>query len=166
MSNYRRANNAWTEDYLFLRRGCERRLPYYDRRLIEFSLQLPFWFKTKFDQNGSRMHKLFAIEAMREILPESIRQRRYKTSYNTLFFGGVRAVLDELLVGPLRMSQIGLVDERLFREYANRLQMGQRPALDQMECAIALEWWLRNVEGGLDLGQGSYSRESALFRVD
>ena len=71
-------------DFYFNRHSLEIRHPYRDRRLIEFALALPAYQLFK-----RGLYKHILRNAMRGILPESIRTSHVSTSYMPLFFRGI-----------------------------------------------------------------------------
>ena len=66
------------------RHSLELRHPFRDRRLVEYVLRLPAYQLLHYGQ-----YKLVLRNAMRGLLPESIRTRAYPTSLATLFYRGV-----------------------------------------------------------------------------
>ena len=106
----------------FVRRGVERLDPLADRRLVELSLAFPS------DQLGrpGRPRRVLR-NAVRELLPESIRERRDKTNFFELFERGMRD------------REIGTIREILRDPEILRREIVRRDWLDE-QLAPGAEW--------------------------
>lgn len=120
--------------------GIVHRMPFLDRRLVEFSLHLPTHLLS---WRGKR--RIILREAMRGLMPEEVRTRTTKATFIELERRGVaREVqkIEQLLTSP-RLEALGLVSIEQVRfaitAYQNR---EPAPALN-FRHALTLEAWLR-----------------------
>jgi asparagine synthase (glutamine-hydrolysing) len=124
--------------------GVPFRRPFLDRQLVEFVARVPRMMML----HGFRHRGLFR-EAMRGILPEEIRQRRTKASFEIACvetldaMGGLEALAD--LATVERLAGEGLVDARAFQR-AFRQMVKQRERADWLRLwvPLALEAFLRS----------------------
>ena len=72
------------EDRSNARLGLEERHPLYDRRLVEFALALP-----EDRRQRQTLGKVVLRNAMRGLLPESIRTRTSKANFSHVFSGSI-----------------------------------------------------------------------------
>lgn len=125
--------------------GLEPRHPFWDRRLIEFLLTVPPHVKYRFG-----FSKRVLRRAMKGILPENVRNRRYKTNFSSLMDVKTTQSMEvensELLKSPM-LAEMGFVDpeklNRAWSEYkltANDVENERRSAL---WATLTLERWLR-----------------------
>jgi asparagine synthase (glutamine-hydrolysing) len=120
--------------------GIEMRYPFLDRRLVEFSLRLPRVFRTR-----PHARKWIQREALREILPESVRTRRSKAG----IVGRTRwslqrehAVVTDLLRDPI-IAELGYVDRAALRAAIERAVAGDDLLLFEVVRVLSFETWLR-----------------------
>jgi asparagine synthase (glutamine-hydrolysing) len=120
--------------------GIEMRYPFLDRRLVEFSLRLPREFRTR-----PHARKWIQREALRGVLPESVRTRRSK--------GGIagrtrwsldreRGVVADLLRDPI-VTQLGYVDRDALSAAIERARAGDDLLLFEVVRVLSFETWLR-----------------------
>lgn len=126
----------------------ERRLPFFDRRLIEFALALPEEQRWR-----ERETKFVLRKAMRGLLPEVVRQRTSKADFSYLFAETVPALAQRKDVfGELQIAKAGWVDatasHKMFRRMIN-LYVQNDPKY--MSCIwplwmiLGIELWYRNL---------------------
>ncbi len=138
------AGYVWT-DVTVAEYEIEARHPFMDRRLVDFLVSVPADVKYRFGYNKRVLRR-----AMKDILPESVRNRRYKTDFSSLFDAKSTqtevAENTEIFRSPV-LAELGLVDsvqlQQAWSEYlssANRVGSERRTAL---WAAITLEQWLR-----------------------
>jgi len=100
--------------------GIEMRQPFRDRRLVEFALALPP------NQLWRDARSRFAFRnAMKEILPEKVLQRRGKGAfmqlYDAVLAGSQAKEVSALFLDPV-LARLGLVDGRALRTLVERYQ--------------------------------------------
>ncbi|HWZ59325.1 MAG TPA: asparagine synthase-related protein, partial [Gemmatimonadaceae bacterium] len=120
--------------------GIEMRYPFLDRRLVEFSLRLPRAFRTQ-----PYARKWIQREALRGVLPESVRTRRSKAG----IVGRTRwslqrehAVVADLLRDPI-VVDLGYVDHARLRDAIERSVAGDDALLFAVVRVLSFETWLR-----------------------
>jgi asparagine synthase (glutamine-hydrolysing) len=85
--------------------GLEGRHPFEDRRIAEFAVQLP-----ESQRWRGRREKFVLRQAMRGLLPESVRQRSGKGDFTNLFEDAFRLLGGETLFESLAIEPLGWVD--------------------------------------------------------
>jgi asparagine synthase (glutamine-hydrolysing) len=121
----------------------EFRHPLLHRPLVEFMYALPW--ERKLDPD---MDRFLQRQAMQGLLPEAIRRRRGKATFDQPSFEGLRRGrnwLDALTHNP-RLVERGIVDAEGWREAVARARMGSTHCLPQFDAAVTLEIWLRQFE--------------------
>jgi asparagine synthase (glutamine-hydrolysing) len=126
---------------LAVRQGMAFRLPWLDKRLIEFMMAVPT------DQTiRGGLRKIVLRNAMRGILPEKVRTRRGKAYPSALAHRGLRererAKVEDLLTNT-RMAEYGWVLEEPMRKHYARYVAGELESEWPLWQAITLELWLR-----------------------
>jgi asparagine synthase (glutamine-hydrolysing) len=91
--------------------GLEQRHPLRDRRLLEFCFALPEDQRWRQDQT-----KYVLRQAMRGLLPETVRRRLTKADFSHTFPDTFQAIGGENIFDSLTIVSIGWVDERKVRE--------------------------------------------------
>lgn len=127
--------------------GVEPRYPYYDRRLVEFCLSLPFDQKM---QNG--LGRRIIRRALAGTVPESVRTRTTKASLGQSWMDGLARhergrLRDRLVESPEFVNQY--VDADFVADAVDRFAEDSSPSLDDgwaLAKAYAVETWLRNRE--------------------
>ncbi|AKV00802.1 Asparagine synthetase [Labilithrix luteola] len=128
----------------------ERRDPYLDGELIEFVRGLPpYWLLT-----GGRRRGLFR-EAMRGVLPESVRLRDDKAGFEPALARFVSAIGGHQRLRPLAdvryLADLGIVRPRAFEDdfqaFVSSLETSD--AWSTVWPALAVESFLRSRDGGL-----------------
>lgn len=126
---------------LYLNEGCvEIRYPFFDRRLVEFILAIPFDQKVRPWETRSILRR-----AMVGTLPEMIRLRRSKSGPDEAFHRALNrewAWLGEMMQEPL-VSAYGYIDRKALKEnlYRGRHGIDTGPLLR----VLCLEFWLRSL---------------------
>jgi len=117
--------------------GMEGRLPFFDRRLVEFALAIPEGQRWLGDQT-----KFVLREAMRGLLPESIRQRRTKGTYTHL----VKDSISRQCIGgtfpSLRLAADGYVNPDAVQEMYERYRQGDESTISSLWSVLAVERWM------------------------
>jgi asparagine synthase (glutamine-hydrolysing) len=121
--------------------SIESRLPFLDYRLVEYTAGLPLGQKMR---NG--WTKFILRQAMKEVIPEKIRQRKSKLGFSTPeelwlkenLFKSISSVLKE----PIFIAEYA--DKKLIRNYTNREFFGKKQiAMDIISRFYILELWGR-----------------------
>lgn len=103
--------------------GLEYRHPFLDRRVIEYALALPE------EQRWRRDHTKFVLrQAMRGLLPETVRQRLTKADFSYVYPKAMHAQGGERLFDSLAIDSLGWVDgervRRMYRHMATSFAQG------------------------------------------
>jgi len=120
--------------------AMEGRYPFCDRRLIEFALALPEEQRWRDDQT-----KYVLRQAMRRLLPDSVRQRKSKADFSYLYKEAVARESAGEVFQSLRLAAEGYIDAVAAREVYNRCMQGDVRTLGPVWMILALEHWLRTV---------------------
>ena len=129
-------------DALVAYSGVEQRLPYLDRRLIEYVLHLPLHLLS---HRGARRTVL--CMSMDTTLPEPVRNRWDKAELSGLIHRGLkqeRTKIENLLSGSRLAARDWINEKVLRREIAVYCRKGY--GIPQFANALCLEAWLRQVE--------------------
>lgn len=115
-------------------------MPWWDRRLVEFAMAVPAYQLGQFGQT-----RWVQRNAMDGLLPNSVRSRSTKTTFQTLFEKGLleqeRATVARLLSNP-QIVQRGYVEaEQLTQEKG--ASEARRKTLYPLWLVLSLELWLR-----------------------
>jgi asparagine synthase (glutamine-hydrolysing) len=120
--------------------GVEWRLPYLDRRLVEFMLHLPHrlvaWRGTS---------RVILCESMRGTLPETVRVRTSKSDAAGLYQRGLveeHRRIDALLEGS-RAEALGFFSAKVLRQAIDKCRQDHTRFASQLKNALCLEAWLR-----------------------
>ena len=95
--------------------GLEARHPFKDRRVFEFAVQLP---ESQRFRDG--LGKFVLRQAMRELLPEEVRQRTGKATFNHTLNDAFRLLGGETMFDSLAIETLGWVDGNWLRATANK----------------------------------------------
>jgi hypothetical protein len=135
---------------LYRDEAVEVRMPFYDRRLVEFSMSRP---PEELNQPGE--FKVLLQQAMVDKLPHRTREfgrggRKPGTaiSYiNARYPGEARALLSQLSSRPLISAELGLVDERRFMGSLEAALAKDDVSPDvHLTSALLVEDWLQDNE--------------------
>jgi asparagine synthase (glutamine-hydrolysing) len=133
--------------------GMEMRYPFLDRRLVEYSLRLPRALRTQ-----PHARKWIQREALRGVLPESVRTRRSKAGIAGRTRWSLQrehAVVTELLRDPI-VAQLGYVDRAGLRAAIERSVAGDDLLLFEVVRVLSFETWLR-VRAGRWQSRGAFT---------
>ena len=127
--------------------GLEKRHPFMDRRVVEFALALPEAQRWRRDQP-----KFVLRQAMRGLLPETIRQRLTKADFSHVFVEAFQALGGECLFDSLTIASMGWVDGAQVREmyhemtqrYARR-DTGYISYVWKLWMILGIELWFNTV---------------------
>jgi asparagine synthase (glutamine-hydrolysing) len=121
----------------------EFRHPLLNRPLVEFMLSLPS--NQKFNPE---MNRFLQRRAVRPILPEALRLRNDKTTFDQPFYEGLRKgkVWTSLLVANSRVVELGIVDQSKWNDAVAQAKLGRTHSLAQFQAVATLEIWLRQME--------------------
>jgi asparagine synthase (glutamine-hydrolysing) len=152
--DYRSVEQCWFIDTLSkicgrianlnqLPESFEFRHPLLDRPLAEFMLALPS------DQKfNPEMNRFLQRRALKSLLPEPLRLRYDKTTFDQPFYEGLRkgkAWTNLLTIAP-RIAERGIVDGARWIEAVGQAKLGRTHSLAQFQAAATLEIWLRQME--------------------
>jgi asparagine synthase (glutamine-hydrolysing) len=138
----------WARWHLAAPRGLTITHPFRDARVMTFGLSLPLHMKATPDRR-----KPVLQESTRGLLPEEIRMRAEKCSFNDVYWLGLAKSLPQLeeLVVDSALGEMGLIDpDRLIdvmRQAA--LGVGDVIACDHMDRTLALVAWHNRLRSSL-----------------
>jgi asparagine synthase (glutamine-hydrolysing) len=137
---------AWLRHQEQVASGLERRDPYLDPELVRVITALPpAWLL-----HGDTRRGLFR-EAVRGLVPDSLRLRTDKASFEPAFVrfveagGGFAALRD--LAGVPELAQLGLVEPRLFRKAFEAFVANPDDGWGEVWSALAVEAFLQTHAG-------------------
>lgn len=123
--------------------GLEERHPFDDRRVIEFALALPEDQRWRGDQP-----KFILRQAMRGLLPETVRQRVSKADFSHTFVWAFQSQGGERLFDSLTIASLGWVDgaqvRALYQRMAQRYARGDEGYIHDvwpLWMIFAMELW-------------------------
>jgi asparagine synthase (glutamine-hydrolysing) len=119
------------------------RYPYLDRRLVEFTLAIPFDQKVRPGETRSVVRR-----ALRGVLPEEVRRRSSKAGPSEAFHRALSRQWPWLsgLARDPRVAAHGFVDAHAFANALLRARHGVSVNTAQLLRTLALELWLRTLE--------------------
>ncbi len=129
---------AWVHGWPF-EGSLDVRYPFLHRPLVEAVLAMPVAMRIR-----PGTHKWVLRQAMKGILPESVRTRASKGSIDARIlwsFQRERSTLDHLLRDPI-LAQLGCVDPTALRAAVDRARRGVRSNLVHLMTALSMETWL------------------------
>lgn len=132
-------------DRMSMAHALELRAPFCDRRLIEFSLRVPFDQKFRYGQS-----KRLLRGAMRSSLPEAVLQRR-KLGFNPPMGQWLREELKDVageLLGPAGLVGRGLFRGRELERLLEEQRAGARDFSLKIWALMVLEIWFRLYQDG------------------
>lgn len=122
----------------------EKRLPFYDRRMAEFCLALPGEQKMR-----CKKSKFILRQAMRGLLPESIRQRTDKGDFTFTFPQYFEDLEGRCLSDASMLAARGWVNseqiQTMYQETIRLYHAGKGYPIWQLWMILALELWVRKV---------------------
>jgi asparagine synthase (glutamine-hydrolysing) len=128
-------------DLFAARFSLEERYPFFDRRLVEYLLAIPEDQRWSCDQP-----KTVLRNAMQDILPEAIRQRKTKADfcpvYDMELKGRQREKVGEVF-HTLALADLGIVDDQSIRKMFEAYCQGASEHWAPLSVIIGLELWYR-----------------------
>jgi asparagine synthase (glutamine-hydrolysing) len=142
------AAGEWADRFLAGPRGVQGSRPFLDPRVVAFCLGLPRECRV---QPG--VAKPLLVEAMRGVLPESIRTRRWWPTFNRVFLRGLTRHLpllqDMIARSPLR--ELGVLDHPRLVTMLHQLAagVGSVDASGRMNATLGLIAWHDHLPGAV-----------------
>jgi asparagine synthase (glutamine-hydrolysing) len=123
--------------------GVEWRLPFLDRRLVDFMLNVP---RHLIAWRGLR--RIILRESLHGTLPEKVRTRRDKRHFEQLIRRGLdqKPGRTEKLLTNSRAAAQGFLDTEAVRRIIRQYLEDQNSGAGQISKALSLEAWLRAIE--------------------
>jgi hypothetical protein len=141
LARIRFTTGDWVRYELATSRGIVATHPFRDPRVLSYGLGA----RTRVKPDPSRQKMLLA-EAMRDVLPENIRNRRSKTHYNSVYFTGLARNLPHLekIVRQSNCEELGLFDKNRLLECLNKaaLGLGNMNGVIGLNNSLAIVQWL------------------------
>ena len=141
---------GWAGGYMrgaLLQEGVEARSPLLDLRVVEFALRRPVAERA----DGSET-KILLRRAMQGLLPDSVIAPRARRTGSTAGFSRRRmreaypALLERLFKQPLRLAELGIVEESALRAAADRwTSAGDESIRVRLFDTMRVEFWLRGL---------------------
>ena len=138
----------WSSTFLAAPLGMTNSHPFFDQRLLIFGLALPLELR----ENPSMWRPVFQA-AMQGILPDPIRNRKYKRDYNERYWAGLNQNMKKLedMVRRSSIDELGIFDKesllRVLRDHA--VGMGGPTAMNSISNSLAVIAWFGQLERGL-----------------
>ena len=117
----------------------EGRFPFFDRRLIEFAFALPEEQRWRDDQT-----KYVLREAMRGLLPDSIRLRRTKGNFTYMTRESFARECAGETFQSLRLTTDGYIDADAVRKLYKRYRQGDETTVTSLWAILAAERWINS----------------------
>ena len=122
--------------------GIEMRHPFFDRRVAAFALALPGDQRRRSDQT-----KFVLRQAMRGLLPETVRRRRTKAELSPFLAKVFAAHGGEQPFASLATAEAGWVDgpqvRRMYRQMAQRFARGEHGNIWPLWMVAGIDLWLK-----------------------
>jgi len=123
--------------------SSENRYPFFDRRLVEFSIALPE--EQRWSNEGP---KAVLRRAMEGILPESIKNRKYKTDFTSISDHELKdRQMNKLytLFQTSNLADLGIVNKARLQELLENFRQASSPygIINKLIVIICLELWSR-----------------------
>jgi asparagine synthase (glutamine-hydrolysing) len=123
--------------------SIEQRFPFHDRRLIEFALAIPENQRWRDDQP-----KYVLSEALRDVLPDSVRLRATKAEFSYMFTDTLVREHADQVFRTLRLAQAGYLDQAAVQRTYQRSRTRKGPDLSAAWTILATELWYRTMFDG------------------
>lgn len=130
--------------------GIEQRHPFNDRRVLEFALAIPEEQRWRGDQP-----KFLLRQAMRAILPQTVRQRATKAEFSVLFVKALQAQGGGRLFEALATAPLGWLDlahvRRMYRRMAELYARGDERYtrfVGPLWMIFGIDLWFKTVFSG------------------
>ena len=123
----------------------EARYPYVDRRLVEFAMAIPMEQKLRVRETRSIVRR-----GMKGILPEIVRTRRSKASFDEATSLGLRKEFDRAsqLTSSSCLASLGIVNRERFHAALEAASLGLVQESWLFSAALSLELWLNTLLRG------------------
>jgi asparagine synthase (glutamine-hydrolysing) len=118
--------------------GIRFRHPFFDRKLIEFSLSLPPHFKYS-EGVGKRLLRI----SMKDILPDEIRERKDKAQFTEVLRQQINAIDLNKLLQNTYLAKLGLIEQEKIDLYKEDYLSGKMKKVIYFWQLINLEYWYR-----------------------
>ncbi len=146
-SLYEDTGYCWMDEYVASPQSIEIRMPYYDKRLLEYMLGVPMGLKTYIEVPSGRRHrKVIMREALKDILPEEVRTRRRGPDFGRPALRGLQQELPRLIEkGQTRGFETvrrGYLDHDKFTRSLSHWMQGNWTHLGNLLNALSIELWL------------------------
>lgn len=130
------------EDRMAMAHGVESRVPFLDHRLVELAFSLPSSFKIN-PPVGKYVHR----EAMKDIIPDAIYNRKDKAIFSTPFYsrwlkGPLSSYVNEVFHSQ-EFRQRGIYDLSVIRRKWKAYKGGSKADAEMLFNILALEVWFR-----------------------
>jgi hypothetical protein len=102
--------------------------------------------KQKFNPETNRFLQRRAVKS---VLPEALRLRSDKTTFDQPFYEGLRMgkIWTSLLTMSPRVAELGIVDPAKWNDAVAQAKLGRTHSLAQFQAVATLEIWLRQMDG-------------------
>ena len=130
------------EDRMAMAHSVESRVPFLDHRLVELAFSLPSSYKIK-PPIGKYVHR----EAMQDIIPPEIYQRKDKAIFSTPFYsrwlnGPLRSYVSDIFASQ-EFKQRGIYNLPIIKQKWNHYRGGSKADAEMLFNILALEIWFR-----------------------
>jgi len=130
------------EDRMAMAHSVESRVPFLDHRLVQLAFSLPSSYKIK-PPIGKYVHR----EAMKDIIPAEIYNRKDKAIFSTPFYsrwlnGPLRTYVSDLFASQ-EFRQRGIYNLPLIKQKWNSYRGGSKADGEMLFNILALETWFR-----------------------
>ena len=161
---------GWAGGYMrgvLLQEGVEARSPLLDLRVVEFALRRPVAERADWKET-----KILLRSAMKGLIPDSVLAPRAQRTGSTVGFSRRRmreafpALLARLFEQPLRLADLGIVEESVLRAAADRWSnSGDESVRVRLFDAMRVEFWLRGLERSTKPARARSGRPNALVEA-
>lgn len=128
----------------------EMRLPYLDRRVVEFGLRVPPEYKFRIDEKNLSHYgcrKFLQREAFKNVTPKEVIESQEKETYGSPVCDRLSQGLPEILNTDMLLCEMGVIDRSKFIKIAEKFLSDENNELDPLipwlDNVLATEKWLR-----------------------
>jgi asparagine synthase (glutamine-hydrolysing) len=125
--------------------GLEIRYPFLYRPLVDYSLALPYWLRTR-----PYARKWIHRQALADLLPEPVRTRRTKGTTGVRLRSAIAhdhgGYVRRLLDAPI-LADLGLIEPKVVHQFIRRVERGTSQSVNELVQCLSLEFWLRVQSG-------------------
>lgn len=128
----------------------EMRLPYLDRRIVEFGLTVPPEFKFNIDENNASHYgcrKSLQRQAFGHVVPQEVITAQQKEIYGSPVARRLRQELPMIISQSLLLCEMGVLDNRKLAEATSAFLADEEneshPLIPWLDSVLATENWLR-----------------------